>query len=502
MRLVVPLVLIFSVFTLVNLLPQEAFANTSASHPFILEWGESGLMKAGYFSFPQNLASDDFGNIYVTDLGNMRVQKFDNDGTFLNAWGSSGSGSGQFRSPMGIEVFEGSVFVVDSQLNRIQKFDLDGNFVTKWGEQGSGAGQFLLPNGIAVGNNGTIYVVDTGNQRIQKFTQDGEYISEFGASGMEDGKFLSPKGIAIDKEENIYVTDPGKNKIFKFNSDGLYLNSFGPNAGGISIKPEGLVIDPVGNIYATDTNYNRILQISQEGATLTIWGSMGIMNGQFKTPKDIEVDAFGQVFVVDSNGHRIQKFGSPYVTEIPEEEPSTSESQTTQETQSLPKVEPVPGDLTKPVITTPNDLFIEATSGLTPVSVGQAMATDESGIQSLTNNAPAKFPLGVTTIIWTAIDGAGNMAIATQTISVVDTIPPLITPVPDVTVEAQTPGENPVTLTNPETLDVVGVISVTNDAPTVFPLGETIITWTAIDVAGNLATTTQKVNVVDTTKPT
>jgi len=319
---------------------------------------------------------------------------------------------------------------------------------------------------------------------------------------MEDGKFLSPKGIAIDKEENIYVSDPGKNKIFKFNSDGLYLNSFGPNAGGTLMKPEGLAIDPVGNIYATDPGYNRILQISQEGATLKIWGSMGIMNGQFKIPKDIEVDKFGQVFVVDSNGHRIQKFGSPYVTEIPEEEPSTSESQTTQETQSIPKVLPVPGDLTKPVITTPNDLLIEATSGLTPVSVGQAMATDESGIQSLTNNAPAQFPLGVTTIIWTAIDGAGNMAIATQTISVVDTIPPQITPIPDVTVEAQTPGENPVTLDIPQTSDVVGVISVTNDAPTVFPLGETIITWTATDVGGNSATTTQKVNVVDTTKPT
>ena len=493
--------LIFSIFAILNILPQEASANTSASHPFILEWGESGLMQPGHFSFPQNLASDDSGNIYVTDLGNMRVQKFDNDGTFLNAWGSSGSGSGQFKSPIGIEVFEDSVFVVDSQLNRIQKFDLEGNFVTKWGEQGPEAGQFLLPNGIAAGNNGTIYVVDTGNQRIQKFTQDGEYISEFGESGMEDGKFLSPKGIAIDSEENIFVSDPGKNKIFKFNSDGIYLKSFGPNAAGTSMKPEGLTIDPVGNIYATDPGYNRILQISQEGATLTIWGSMGIMNGQFKIPKDIEVDAFGQVFVVDSNGHRIQKFGSPYVTEIPEES-STSESQTTQETQTATEVEPVPGDLTKPVITTPNDLLIEATGGLTPVSVGQAMATDESGIQSLTNNAPSQFPLGVTTIIWTAIDGAGNMAIATQTITVVDTIPPLITPVPDVTVEAQTPGENPVTLDIPETSDVVGVISVTNDAPTVFPLGETIITWTATDVAGNSATTTQNVNVVDTTKPT
>ena len=52
------------------------------------------------------------------------------------------------------------------------------------------------------------------------------------------------------------------------------------------------------------------------------------------------------------------------------------------------------------------------------------------------------FHLGTTTVIWTAIDGSGNMAIATQVITVVDTIPPTITALPEITLEAQTPGSN------------------------------------------------------------
>ena len=76
------------------------------------------------------------GNVYVTDLGNMRVQKFNNDGIFLNAWGSQGSGAGQFKSPIGIAIGENStVYVVDSQLNKVQKFDSDGNFAFQWGDK-------------------------------------------------------------------------------------------------------------------------------------------------------------------------------------------------------------------------------------------------------------------------------------------------------------------------------------------------------------------------------
>jgi len=106
--------------------------------------------------------------VYVTDQGNNRVQKFDNDGTFLSSWGSDGTGAGQFNSVTGIAVNDDSVYVVDNQLNKIQKFDLDGNFVTQWGSEGNEPGEFFSPIGITTGNNGTVFVVDTGNQRIQK----------------------------------------------------------------------------------------------------------------------------------------------------------------------------------------------------------------------------------------------------------------------------------------------------------------------------------------------
>ena len=499
---ILSLVVIFMLLGLALGLP-DVQANTSSSYPFILEWGESGISQPGDFSFPQNLAIDETGNVYVTDLGNKRVQKFTNEGTFLVAWGSSGSGSGQFHSPAGIVEFNGTVFVVDNQLQRIQTFDLEGNFITKWGDEGSAQGQFLLPNGIAAGVNGTIYVVDTGNQRIQKFTPEGQFISEFGESGTEDGKFVSPIGITVDNEENVYVTDPGKNKIFKYDSEGVFIQSYGPNFAGFAIMPQGIVTDSSGNIYVTETSRDRILKISQEGMTLSTWGSMGIANGQFKMPTDIALDNNGYIFVVDSNGHRIQKFSSPLIQNVVESSSTSAEiSESTQESISLSPVNPVPGDLTKPVITPPNNLFIEAVSGLTPVSVGQAMATDESGIQSLSSNAPAQFPLGTTTIIWTAIDGAGNMAIATQVITVIDTIPPTITALPEIAIEAESSGSNYIELVEPLATDAVGIISITNDAPDVFELGETVVTWTAIDVASNSANVFQKVIVVDTTAPT
>jgi hypothetical protein len=96
-------------------------------------------------------------------------------------------------------------------------------------------------------------------------------------------------------------------------------------------------------------------------------------------------------------------------------------------------------DTTKPIISPPADLVIEATGSLTSVELGDAVAIDENGIQILVNNAPTLFPLGSSTIIWTAIDNSGNSASAIQQISIVDTTPPIIHSVPDITAEAVVP---------------------------------------------------------------
>lgn len=89
---------------------------------------------------------------------------------FETAWGSLGSGDGQFNNPAGIVVdSSGNIFVADFYNHRIQKFTSSGVFITKWGSQGSGNGQFDRPEGVAVDSSGNVYVADTYNHRIQKF---------------------------------------------------------------------------------------------------------------------------------------------------------------------------------------------------------------------------------------------------------------------------------------------------------------------------------------------
>ena len=163
--------------------------------------------------------------------------------------------------------------------------------------------------------------------------------------------------------------------------------------------------------------------------------------------------------------------------------------------------EPLVRDLTNPILAPPRDITIEATGSYTDVDIGEAMAMDESGIQFLINNAPERFGLGTAIIIWTAIDNNGNSTIATQEVNVVDTTSPTISPVSDIIVEAAVPYENIVNFETPTAYDILGVMSITSDAPEFFPLGETIVTWTATDVVGNTSTTEQKVIVVDNTLP-
>jgi len=508
---VVSLVLLFSVLLIGVSFTQNSYA---ANHPFELEWGMSGIEKPGMFLNPQHLAVDSEDNIYVTDLGNSRVQKFDEQGTYVRSWGSQGSGPGEFSHPSGIAVIDDYVFIVDRALDTVQKFDNLGNFVMQWGGFGSGNGEFRSPNGIAISDDKFVYVVDTGNNRIQKFTLDGEYVSGFGQSGKRAGNFISPIDIAVDSEGKLFVTDPGNNRINVYNDDGKFLRTLDSSVGGFKISPRGIVVDESDNIYIGDQRNNRIIQFNQYGFALSIFGVTGNSEGQFHSPKDVTVDNNGFLYVTDTLNHRIQKFSTPIVLEkliIGQEivkEPTVEQQEQLSEPEyiieeqiELPLVNPVPNDFTKPLISVPSDVIIEATGALTPVNVGNAMASDESGILSLSNNASEEFPIGITTIIWTAIDGAGNMAIESQNIIVQDTIPPEIEQLKEIRLEAKSETENLVQLKTPTISDIVGVISIESDAPAVFPLGETTVTWTATDVMRNVSTMQQKVVLIDSTSP-
>lgn len=63
----------------------------------------------------------------------------------------------------------GDVYVSDTGNHRVEKFDREGNFITQWGGFGNGKGQFNFPYGIAVDAKGSVFVVDSGNTRVEQF---------------------------------------------------------------------------------------------------------------------------------------------------------------------------------------------------------------------------------------------------------------------------------------------------------------------------------------------
>lgn len=154
------------------------------SGEFIMSWGSFGNGD-GQFYFPRGIAVDQAdGTVYVVDMGNHRVQKFDTSTNvlpqLLTKWGGSSEAghassplaqeAGQLRSPWGIAVDDqGDVYVTDTGNHRVEKFDREGNFIAQWGGFGGGDGQFNFPYGIVVDSRGSVFAVDSGNTRVQQF---------------------------------------------------------------------------------------------------------------------------------------------------------------------------------------------------------------------------------------------------------------------------------------------------------------------------------------------
>ena len=300
--------------------PTATPANTAPT--YLTQWGSTGSGN-GQFSSPVSVAADSSGNLYVTESTNNRVQKFTSDGVYLTQWGS-------LSIPFGIAVDSSdNVYVAEYNGSRITKFTSNGIYLTQWGTYGTGNGQFVGPNDVAVDSNGYVYVVDRHNNRIQKFDSNGTYLAQWGSSGNGNGQFSEPWGLAVDGSNNVYVADRGNSRIQKFTSNGAFLLKWGifGNSNGQFVFPRDLGADSAGNLYVTDEGNHRVQKFTNSGLYLTQFGTNGSANGQFNLPWGVTVGGSNAVYVVDSSNNRLQKFGqvlplTPTATPTPTTNPN------------------------------------------------------------------------------------------------------------------------------------------------------------------------------------
>ena len=75
-------------------------------------------------------------------------------------------------------------------------------------------------------------------------------------------------------------------------------------------NPWGIAVDHDDNVFVADSNHHRIVKFSSTGDVLLEWGSNGDEPGEFSQPAGVAVSKSGQVYVADSKNHRIQKFSN------------------------------------------------------------------------------------------------------------------------------------------------------------------------------------------------
>jgi peptidylamidoglycolate lyase len=207
-------------------------------------------------------------HIWVVDRASQQVMQFTHDGkTLVMALGErsvAGQDDKHFGRPSDIAFLpDGTFFVSDGYANRrVVKFDRTGKFLLAWGTEGSGPGQFKLVHSVAVDAQRRVYTVDRMNNRIQVFDENGTFLDQWPG-------FLNPARLFVTQDQFAWVSDSGANKFAKFDLNGKLLTTFGTGGsfpGGLA-APHDFSVDPDGNLYvANPWNFTVNKYVPRKGA--------------------------------------------------------------------------------------------------------------------------------------------------------------------------------------------------------------------------------------------
>lgn len=203
-------------------------------------------------SFPEGVAVDSSGNVYVADDGTSQITRITPGGA-VSLFATLPANSG----PIGL-AFDGSgnLYAASNGPNQISKITSLGA-VSLFATLPAGSHPF----GLALGSNGSLYVADRGTSQISRITSSG-VVSLFAT--LPSG--TNPNGIAFDSSGNLYAADNSTNQISKITSGGA-VSVFATLPAGSN--PAGIAFDGGGNLYVADFGTSEINQVSSDGLTVT-----------------------------------------------------------------------------------------------------------------------------------------------------------------------------------------------------------------------------------------
>ena len=199
--------------------------------------GDSALAIHAEMWSPADVAVDTFGNLYIVDQDNNRVRKVDTLGimTTLAGTGTAGyngdtiaASTAQLNFPEGIAVDKaGNVYIADLYNNRVRKVDVATGLITTVAGNGTGGyggddslalnAEIYNASAVAADDSGNIYISDFYNNRVRKVRVATGIISTLAGNGIGgysgddslavNGEIFRPQGVAVDSSGNVFIAD-------------------------------------------------------------------------------------------------------------------------------------------------------------------------------------------------------------------------------------------------------------------------------------------------------
>lgn len=229
---------------------------------FVLSMGSRGEGE-GQLKEPNGVAVDEAGNVYATDSLNHKMLKFDATGKFVKEWTKPAI---DFYGPRDLEFGPNKkLYIIDQGHTNITTFDpATETFTVAWGSAGTGEGQFNEASGIGIGA-GMVIVTDRDNHRMQIFDLEGKFVRQWPILDWDRGHY--PDAVYDDVTKQIYISDGKTNEILVFDTEGRQLPSLKMPSEEKLDNPSSIVIGEVSKrrrLYILNTNSAKVSTIELE----------------------------------------------------------------------------------------------------------------------------------------------------------------------------------------------------------------------------------------------
>ena len=322
--------------------------------------GDGGTAVAALLSEPFMCAFDAAGNLYVAEAMNHCVRRVERGSGVIitiagtGAEGYSGDGgpatAATFNQPYSLQVdTNDDVYVVDRLNYVIRKIAASTGIVTtvagtgQPGYNGDGgpatSAQMSEPNDCFLDGRGGLLVADVRDQRVRRLDLASGVMTTFAGNGEKERSgdglpaleagILGARAVCMDGAGNTYIAEREGNGVRKVDANGVmstlagtgefgYTGDGGPATAATWGGPKAIRCDHGGNLLVVDTENHAIRRIDAATGIVTTVAA-GRLGGEgdggpataaaMDRPHGCEVDARGNIYVADSNNHRVRVVG-------------------------------------------------------------------------------------------------------------------------------------------------------------------------------------------------